>query len=560
MKKKFKLWKGELAEAKTAWTAAKKAKKPAAEIEAAYKAVQKLQLVVDEGDSNGAKDEDEIEVAGEEGSKGKDSSKTDEGGIEIDDLKAMISTTVADAVKKALPEKEQKDQVTAESIKTAIEVALAKIGKADADKVAASEVKGIVEATIAEQMTAITKKSKQGFDTGDENHEGKMMYHLEMPTSLSKGNLPLHMKQLLNVMKKRDMNHDVPASMLERGKMLGDRMVAKYTSAARHWGQKALTSTGSATGDEWVPTDLSSELQRRLYLSSDLASLFASREVDMPTQPFEYPLGTTRPTFYLETTENTAATASTPGTGKITLDAKKLMGKVEFSYEVEEDSIIPVLGYVQESLADAAAAAYESILINGDTTGTHMDSDTQLVAKAAERAWKGFRKLSMAITQLKLDISTGGINEANLRAIKKLMGKYGTKPRDLLWIAGPAGINDMAGIANVATLDKYGPKATIITGEIASFLGIPIIVSEANREDLNASGVYDGVTTTRGSILLVNTRYWLPGRRREFTVETDRDISSQTQYVVASFRRAFTPFETPSASIKSVAIGYNNAA
>jgi hypothetical protein len=239
------------------------------------------------------------------------------------------------------------------------------------------------------------------------------------------------------------------------------------------------------------------------------------------------------------------------------LDAKKLMGRTDFSYEVDEDAIIPILPFVQEQLASAAADAYESAVINGDTAGTHQDSDTELIPKAAERSFNGFRKLALAISVLKLDLSTGGINEANLRAMKKALKKYGVRVRDLLWIAGPAGINDMQGIANVTTLEKYGPRATILTGELASFLGIPIIVSERVREDLNASGVYDGVTTTKGSILLVNLNGWIPGRRRDFTVEIDKDIKTQTNFVVASFRRAFTPIETPSATIRWLSVGYN---
>jgi hypothetical protein len=164
------------------------------------------------------------------------------------------------------------------------------------------------------------------------------------------------------------------------------------------------------------------------------------------------------------------------------------------------------------------------------------------------------------VSALKCDISSGGLNEANLRALRKIMGKYGIKPRELAWIVGPKGANDIQAIANVSTLEKYGPKATILTGEIAAFLGIPIITSEAVRENLNASGVYDGSTTTKGSVLLVNLPRFLTGRRREFTVESFRDVKSQQNNIVASFRKAFSPLEVPSASIPTVVIGYNYTA
>jgi hypothetical protein len=552
MKKKLKQIRQEMAEAKTAWLDAKKAKKTDAEIKTAQEAYQKLALIVDEAEAGGAKDSDEIEVqapaAGTPPANG-----NGEQTVTSEELKSLLSETLAAEIKKALPAEKQ-PQVTEASIKTIVEECLKNHSKDGGKTVPAADVKTIASEVVKEQLAQIRGDGKHKHAAGEEEHEGRVM--IELPFGHSKGNLPVHMKQLCNIMLKKPMNDGISDSQLAKAKSLGDRMIHKYVGMAKR-GEKALTSTGAGTGDEWVPTDLSAELQRRFYLSSDLAALMAGREVDMPTQPYEYPLATTRPTFFLETTENTAATESSPGTGKITLDAKRLMGRTDFSYEVDEDAIIPVLPFVQSQLSEAAADAYESALINGDTAGTHQDSDTQAIAKAAERAFNGFRKLALAITALKLDLSTGGINEANLRAMKKALRKYGVRRRDLIWLVGPSGVNDMEGITNVSTIEKYGPRATILTGELAAFLGIPIIVSERVREDLNASGVYDGTTTTKGSVLLVNLSGWIPGRRRDFTVEVDRDIKTQTQFVVASFRRAFTPVETPSASIRWLSVGFN---
>lgn len=549
MKKKLKVLKQELATAKAAWSAAKKAKKADAEVKALHEAYQKLQLVIDEAEAADAKDEDDIEIQAPPAASPAGETITG------DELKTLLAETLGAEIKKHLPAEKQA-QVTNESIQAIVEAAIAKHSKDGGKTVPAVDVKAIATAAITEQLAQIKNPSKQRHDTDPASHEGKSTVTIELPFAHTKGNLPVHMKQLLNVMLKQPMNHEISAEQLARAKDLGNRMIAKYVGMAKR-GEKALTSTGAGTGDEFVPTELSAELQRRLFLASDLAALMAGREIEMPTQPFELPLNTTRPTFFLETTENVAATESTPGTAKLVLDAKKLMGRVDFSYEVDEDSIIPILPFVQEQLSEAAADVYESVLINGDTTATHQDSDTQAIAKAGERAFMGFRKLARSVTTLSVDLSTGGISEANLRTMRKRMGKWGVRVRDLLWIVGPNGINDIMAIANVATLEKYGPRATILTGELASFLNIPIITSERNREDLTSLAIFDGVTTTKGSILLVNTRMWIPGRRRDFTVEVDRDIKTQTQFIVGSFRRAFIPVETPSATIKHVVIGRN---
>lgn len=381
---------------------------------------------------------------------------------------------------------------------------------------------------------------------------------IEVPVSWCKGNLPLHGKQLLNLMLKRPVNDGIESGMLSKGIELGEGILFRMRKSG-HMG-KALTSTGSTTGDEYVPTDLSSELQRRMYLASNLVALLALDEVDMPSQPFEWPLSTTRPTFYLGATENTATTASDPGSAKIVLDAKKLMAQVDFSYELDEDAAIAILPALQTLLGEAAADALEAAILNGDTTATHQDSDIHAVENAAQKAFKGLRKYALAVTALKKDLSTGGITDANLRAMKKVMAKYGISPEDLILVCGTQGQNDLEGMSEVSTVDKLGNTATIITGRLPKWRGVPIVTSAACREDLNASGVYDNVTKDKGSILLFNRREFMLGRRREFTVEVDRDITKQQHTVVASFRRAFTPHETPSATIPTVTCGYNYAA
>src|SRR5690606_31215915 len=99
-------------------------------------------------------------------------------------------------------------------------------------------------------------------------------------------------------------------------------------------------------------------------------------EVQMPTNPFTYPLSTTRPEFE-RTAELGSATASSPGTDDLVLNAKKLTGLVEYSYEADEDSIIAILPFILGQLGEAAGDALEDAIINGDTADTHQDSDTE---------------------------------------------------------------------------------------------------------------------------------------------------------------------------------------
>lgn len=514
----------------------------------------------DKGEGKTGDDKGDKADKGADGKAAGDKKDGEGADVTLDEVNRLIGKSIGEALKTELPN-HLKGMVTEEGLKSIITAEFKRIA-GDSTTINREKMGDIVTSTVKVQMDAMRKDKKfvQNPDDAGGTKAGEKSY-IEMPVAWTKGNLPVHGKQLLNILRKKDANDGIDEADLRKSVVMGEKTVQEYRSHAQRLEQqrngKALTSTGSATGDELVHRDLSSELQRRLYLASDLAAILMAREIDMPSQPYDFPITTTRPSFYLETVENTNATGSDPGTGTITLNASKFMGMIEFSYELEEDSIIPILPWVQGQLAEAAADAWEHALINGDDTATHMDTDEELLTKSPAFAFKGFRKLAHAVAGLKSDIGTGGANEANLRAIRKLLKKYAADPRKLMWIVSPTTSLELQAIANVATLEKYGTRATILTGELAALFGIPIIASERMRETLDATGINGASGNTKTAVLLVRTDRFLTGRRRDFTVEVDRNIRSQTHQLVASFRKAFTPIETPSATISSVALGYN---
>jgi HK97 family phage major capsid protein len=356
------------------------------------------------------------------------------------------------------------------------------------------------------------------------------------------------------------MNHGIADDQLAYAEKRG----ANQLKGLRHsvmYGGKALTTGSAGNGLELIPSDLASDLQARMYLESQVAAEFLASEIDMPTATFKFPMTTSRPNFYVgtEAPDPHGLTESTSGTALITLDAKKLIGYSEYSYEADEDAIVAVLPIIQEGLAAGAADAFEGALINGDTTATHMDSDINAVAGHSSKLFKGLRKLALAGSTTK-DLTTGDVSASNIAAMRKQMLRWGLKPRDLMLIVGPQGYNDAVTLAETLTFDKVGNAnaARILTGEAGSIYGIRIVVSSQVREDLNATGVYDGVTTTKGSMLLVHRPSFIVGVKRGFTVEVDTDKRRQVNQVIASFRRDFVPKETVSTSIPTVVLGYNN--
>ncbi len=311
---------------------------------------------------------------------------------------------------------------------------------------------------------------------------------------------------------------------------------------------KAMDTTTATSGGNWTWTGYSSELIQRVMLELKVAALHPS--VDMPTDPYKIPKRTSMSTAYLGV-QNTDTTASNPGTGMLTLDAQSLRVHVPASYELEEDSIVPLLAGIQDDIVLALAYGLEDAVINGDTTASHQDADVT-DAIDVRKAWKGYRKL--ALSGSKKDLGT--FNITNLRGIRKAMGKYGVNPNQLAWVVSMSAYMSMLGLTEVITMEKYGANATVLTGELARLDNIPIVVSECVRQDLNASGVYDGTTTDNTIALLVRRDGFVIGNRREVMLEQDRNIKSGTIDMVASMRKAFADrYDATTEPI--VGLGYN---
>ena len=134
------------------------------------------------------------------------------------------------------------------------------------------------------------------------------------------------------------------------------------------------------------------------------------------------------------------------------------------------------------------------------------------------------------------------------------MGKYGGNPNNLAWIIGPkVHARHFMALSDVVSLEKYGPQATVLTGELGKYQGIPIIVSAQAREDLNTTGTYDSTTTNNGGVLLVNRPAWIFGRRRDITLKVWEDVQFDQIYLVGTARGDFqTPWTSDAVAVMGV--------
>ena len=327
----------------------------------------------------------------------------------------------------------------------------------------------------------------------------------------------------------------------------------------------AMDSTTAGTGDELVSTQEAAALWMDVNLETMIAPLFS--RVEMPTNPFEVPLQLGDVNWY-PGTENLATTSTALSTAKQTLTAYELVGQVPWSLTLDEDAIIAMAAMaaeVRSALVRNAAEVIDDVLLNGDTTSANnINADGATISKTD--AGKGHWLLGFdGLMHLPLVDNTGQANDHNaavsddmFNEIRVKLGRYGVRPSELTYIMDVNTYIRSLSVANFRTLDKLGPNATMLRGQLGAVEGIPIIVSEQMKlADTDGKVTDAGNGTNTGRLLLANRSQWRVGFRRELAIETGRDIQKRQNIMVVSLRLAFAERSGTPSSATHTALQYD---
>jgi HK97 family phage major capsid protein len=319
---------------------------------------------------------------------------------------------------------------------------------------------------------------------------------------------------------------------------------------------RALNEGTTTAGGHLVPVVLSANLFDLVQEQLRVAALFPS--LTMTSKTLEWPLLTADTVAYFvgESTSDTATKypASEATFGKTTWTAKKFFVRTLASAELLEDSIIAVAPFLVGNIAKVLARAIEDALINGDTV---RDMDLpQIATDSPKAAWHGLRRYPTMVASYLPFVSAGGaaLTTDMIWDMKGHMKIYGNQPGRSAFIVNYHGLKSIMRLAEVITLDKFGPQATILNGQIASLVGSPVIVSEFVPETNNAANTGKTSATaannTRGLVLYVHRDLWALGQRRAATVRGSTELYMETDQVVfvGSSRQDFQPFTVPTAS------------
>ncbi len=302
----------------------------------------------------------------------------------------------------------------------------------------------------------------------------------------------------------------------------------KQKAAGFNGANAAVHIPGAHTvnSSEWETTfvtDLWYDIRRELVVEPLFRSItMTSAVMKMPVVP-EQGYASYIAVDALKTVNSTATADSGNRPLEITLTAHKLSAADLVGEEETEDTIIAILPLIRDNLVRRMARSSDRSLLRG--VGATAADPIKGLAQYAIDAAKG------------TTLSIGGgdkLTALKLQQTRRLLGVYGTRPSDVVYIVSTEGYYDLLEDPDMRKYFDVGPdKATILKGEVANVNGSRIVVSD----EWAGKGI--GATAA----VVVNMRNYLIGNLRGMTVKTDNRIDLDGTLIVATRRFGMTEME-----------------
>lgn len=297
------------------------------------------------------------------------------------------------------------------------------------------------------------------------------------------------------------------------GKSLAD------TKFGRQLVEKAGAHLPSNTWELEVSLQMENEVRRRLVIAPTL------RAINMQTNVMTIPVN---PEAGMATwvqnnqfgTSGSAGGNATHALKEITLNAYKVATNEYVAFEEEEDALLAIMPVVRDAMVRRVARAVDKAFALG--AGAGADPVKGLAAYDAQSA-------------VTLDISNGDkLTVASLRNARRDIGAWGLDPAEVIYIVSTEGYYDLLDDANFQTMDKVGPQATFLTGQIGTVANSPVLVSAE----------FNSKAAGEVAALCFAPMNFLVGNQRGLRVDTDDLVETQRRVMVASLRTGLTQVTT----------------
>ncbi|MFZ9292213.1 MAG: hypothetical protein ACO26C_06715, partial [Ilumatobacteraceae bacterium] len=229
-----------------------------------------------------------------------------------------------------------------------------------------------------------------------------------------------------------------------------------------------------------------------------------------------------------------AYTASSAVLDKISITPKAIAVRMVIDDFSMEDAVSVTMADMLTVIARSIRFGVEDAVLNGQSGVTATDTiaswapgsifDTTGAGGTGDHRnqIKGFRGEALDLSNT-VDMSTFSYAKI-LELLAKLDSPFNMSTGRRFVTSAKVVLMKLLAMEQVATVDKYGPRASVISGEIASIAGVPIRVSPFATDDLASTGRYTGSGATSG-LLLIDTAQHRMSIRRALSISNERKPS-----------------------------------
>lgn len=317
---------------------------------------------------------------------------------------------------------------------------------------------------------------------------------------------------------------------------------------------KAFNVTDFAT---WIP-----DVHARFYfeeyeIAALIPDLFDQLPMDSASVNIEGALGYL---FGLLETDTATFAEQSNTSAEFNVVSRNNVVHTKITEDLNQDSAPAIIDKLRKEVVAGIARSEERAILNGDTTGTHMDADVT-AATDFRKAFKGLRKLALDNSANGSVVNHGGDAPSKLMFANMFnaMGKYTDDVSDLAWLLPVSVANAVitGAIPELFTAFAFGGPASNRTGQMPPIFGVEGYKSQWQRQDLHETGVYTIAAQTKCSPLLVKKSRIMRFQRAPIRVWAAPSLPSSDIMLMSAKKRHSFAAIPQSAEEKSIIVAIN---
>lgn len=347
------------------------------------------------------------------------------------------------------------------------------------------------------------------------------------------------------------------------------KTLREWKEYERLWNEmfSRAASLNLGTSNAPAPTIMSSRIGDLLEVYGRVVPLFP--RIPITSKSFEWPFQASHMTVYLpgeganDDQSTGTITASTVTFNKPTWTPVKLAALTYSSTELDEDSVEPMIPWLEAECARVMNRGNEDAIVNGDTTNGTLDGTGFNPSGQVKRAWNGLRSHALLTSSYGATNTAGSADVTDALMINTLgkMNQWGVDPAGLAWICQFVGYASLRSLPSFLTMEKVGNRAVVLNGQVGEAYGSPVVVSDL-LPLTHTDGKVNATPSnnTHGTILAVARNRYFIAERRAIDVAISEHVAFKNDQVAirVTQRLDFKPVDTPTGStITPVGIIYN---